>query len=101
MVGFNKAMKEQKTKAMASWKGSGEKTISPVYNQILEENGPTRFLGYENIQDEGRVIAILSDGKETGQLSAGEEGQLLFDQTPFMENQVDKWETVDARLMKA
>ncbi|QPJ63588.1 MAG: alanine--tRNA ligase [Candidatus Nitronauta litoralis] len=83
MVGFNKAMKEQKTKAMASWKGSGEKTISPVYNQILEENGPTRFLGYENIQDEGRVIAILSDGKETGQLSAGEEGQLLFDQTPF------------------
>lgn len=83
MDGFNKAMQEQKTKAMASWKGSGEKTISPVYNQILEENGPTRFLGYEDTEHEGRVLAILSDGKETGQLSAGEQGELLFDQTPF------------------
>lgn len=83
MDGFNKAMQEQKTKAMASWKGSGEKSISPVYNQILEGNGPTRFLGYEGTQHDGRVIAILSDGKETGQLTAGDEGELLFDQTPF------------------
>ncbi len=83
MEGFNRAMQEQKTKAMASWKGSGEKTIAPIYNQILEENGPTRFLGYEGTRHDGRVIAILSKEKEIGELSAGDEGELLFDQTPF------------------
>ena len=83
MDGFDRAMQEQKTKAMASWKGSGEKTIAPVYNQILEQNGPTRFLGYENLKHDGRVIAILVDQKETGQLNSGDEGELIFDQTPF------------------
>ncbi len=83
MDGFNRAMQEQKTKAMASWKGSGEKSIAPVYNQILEQNGPTRFLGYETMRHDGRVIAIIVDQKETGQLNPGDEGELFFDQTPF------------------
>lgn len=36
MDSFNTAMQEQKEKAMASWKGSGEKAISPVFNQVLK-----------------------------------------------------------------
>ncbi len=83
MDGFNRAMQEQKTKAMASWKGSGEKTVAPVYNKIVEGNGPTRFMGYESTQHEGRVIAILQEEKEVGQLDTGQEGELFFDQTPF------------------
>ena len=31
MAGYEKAMQEQKSKAMASWKGSGEKEVAPFY----------------------------------------------------------------------
>ena len=83
MDGFNKAMQEQKEKAMASWKGSGEKQIAPVFNSILEKSGATRFTGYENTNGEGKVLTLLQDGKEVDRLSEGQEGEMVLDQTPF------------------
>ena len=34
MMGYEKAMQEQKSKAMASWKGSGEKEVAPFYKAV-------------------------------------------------------------------
>ena len=83
MDGFHAAMQEQKEKAMASWKGSGEKAIAPVFNRILSSQGPTDFRGYESTSGEGRVIALLKEGQEVDRLSEGEEGELVLDATPF------------------
>lgn len=83
MDGFNKAMQEQKEKAMASWKGSGEKSVAPFFNEFIKSGQPTRFLGYRETRTEGKVIAILKEQKPVDSACEGETVELLMDQTPF------------------
>lgn len=83
MDGFNKAMQTQKEKAMVSWKGSGESTVAPVFNETLQKNGATKFNGYGNRHGEGKVVTLIKDNKSVKTVQAGEEFDLLVDQTPF------------------
>ncbi|MCH8156272.1 MAG: alanine--tRNA ligase [Nitrospinae bacterium] len=83
MDGFNKAMQEQKEKAAASWKGSGEKSVAPFFNEFLKSGKPTRFMGYDGTSGEAKVLAILKDQSPTDSATAGDVVQLLTDQTPF------------------
>ena len=55
MNGFNEAMQKQKEKAMASWKGSGEKSVSPFFNDFIKTEKQTRFLGYDKTFVEGKI----------------------------------------------
>ncbi len=81
--GFERAMREQREKAAASWKGSGEKEIHPFYKEFLEKSGPTLFLGYRGTSGQGQVQAILKNRQPVEAASEGEEVELLLDQTPF------------------
>lgn len=83
MVGFDRAMKEQKETAMASWKGSGEQKLSPFFKEFIQKNPATIFQGYQNIRDEGKVLAILKDQREIKSAATGEEVEILLDKTPF------------------
>ena len=83
MDGFNKAMQQQKEKAMASWKGSGEKLVSPFFNNFIKTEEPTRFLGYDKTLAEGQILAILKWSKPVDSANEGEEVELLMNQTPF------------------
>jgi len=83
MDGFNNSMQEQKEKAMASWKGSGEKAIAPFFKKFMKEGKPTRFLGYDTTSAKGQVIAILKNFEPTDSANEGEKVDLLMDQTPF------------------
>ncbi len=83
MDGFNRAMQEQKEKAMASWKGSGEKEIAPFFKEFLKTNPATRFEGYQNTQSSGRVLAILKDQETIPAAGTSEKIGLLMDATPF------------------
>ncbi|MBX6351827.1 MAG: alanine--tRNA ligase [Thermoflavifilum sp.] len=44
---------------------------------------PSRFVGYTTLSTHGEITGLLRDGKLVEELSAGEEGQLLLDVTPF------------------
>lgn len=81
--GFNEAMQEQKEKAIASWSGSGEKSIAPFFKEFLKNGKPTQFLGYDRTSSKGQVIAILKNLKPVNSANEGEEIELLMDQTPF------------------
>ena len=83
MDGFNKAMQQQKEKARASWKGSGEKLVSPFFNNFIKTEKPTRFLGYDKNLAEGQILAILKGSKPVNSANEGEEVELLMNQTPF------------------
>jgi alanyl-tRNA synthetase len=83
MDGFNKAMQAQKKKAMASWKGSGESAVSPVFNETLQKNGASKFTGYGNTHGEGKVVTLIKDNKSVDSVKEGDECDLLVDQTPF------------------
>ena len=83
MDGFNKAMQEQKQKAMDSWKGSGDKLVTPFFNEFMKTGKPTNFLGYDKLIAEGQVLAILKDLKPVEFANKGEEVEILVNQTPF------------------
>ena len=83
MEGYTRAMNDQKAKAIASWKGSGEKEVASFYKEFLQSSPPTVFEGYGTTQGEGRVLAILKDQEPVDSASSGNEIEFLTDKTPF------------------
>ncbi|MEZ5814829.1 MAG: alanine--tRNA ligase [Alphaproteobacteria bacterium] len=80
---FDTCMAEQKAKARAAWSGSGDAGTDKLWFDILEECGPTEFLGYDLEQADGKTLAIIKDGKRVESLKEGEEGVIITNQTPF------------------
>jgi alanyl-tRNA synthetase len=83
IAGFNAAMERQREEARKHWVGSGEAATDALWFGLREKVGATEFLGYETHVAEGKVLAIVSGGKEVEEASAGAEAQLVLNQTPF------------------
>ncbi len=66
-----------------AWAGSGEAATDKLWFDLLDQVGPTEFLGYETETAEGEVLALIKDGKLVKQLKKGEEGIVIVNQTPF------------------
>ena len=82
-AGFEKAMDEQRAKARAAWAGSGETADQAIWFDVRQKVGATEFLGYDAEKAEGKVVAIVLDGKEVPALKPGQKGWLIVNQTPF------------------
>jgi alanyl-tRNA synthetase len=81
--GFEQAMRQQRERARASWKGAEKAQVAPVYQELLEK-GRTTFLGYETMScASSRVTALVVNQTSVGELPAGAEAELVLDQTPF------------------
>ena len=81
---FDELMSEQKARAKAAWKGSGDKSAKGDFKALLERFGENKFSGYEELERTSKVLALLDeDFKETQILKAGEQGWAMFDVTPF------------------
>lgn len=82
--GFDEAMAAQKAKARAAWVGSGSSADQAIWLGAADTYGPTEFLGYETETAEGQILAIFDqDQKEVAELSLGETGYVILNQTPF------------------
>lgn len=83
-VGFTAAMKEQKERAKAAWKGSGESDIASRFTALLEEGIHSEFSGYTKLRDESRVIALVTaNGDRVEKLATGDSGYVVTGKTPF------------------
>jgi len=80
---FNKRMEEQKTKARAAWKGSGDKKTDQLWFKIYEEFGPTEFVGYEKIKSEGKILNIIKNNNSVKNIEKNDEAIIITNQTPF------------------
>ena len=76
-------MEQQKAEARKAWAGSGEAATDKLWFDLLDQVGPTEFLGYETETAEGEVLALIKGGKPVKQLKKGEEGIVIVNQTPF------------------
>ena len=81
--GFNTAMAEQKAKARAAWSGSGEAADATVWFDVAEKSGVTEFLGYDTETAEGKIAALVQDGKAVDAAKVGDDVQIALNQTPF------------------
>ena len=81
--GFDAAMALQKAAARAAWKGSGAAADGELWFDIAEREGATEFTGYSASEGEGRVVALVVDGKEVPSADSGQDVIVLTNQTPF------------------
>jgi alanyl-tRNA synthetase len=82
--GFEAAMNTQKAAARAAWVGSGDVKGEQIWYDLKQEHGATEFLGYDTIQAEGVVLALVdSMGASVKMAVVGDHVQILLNQTPF------------------
>ncbi|MEZ4352063.1 MAG: alanine--tRNA ligase [Myxococcota bacterium] len=80
--GFDTAMGEQKTRARAAWKGSGDTAVQEIYGRVAADLR-TSFRGYETLEIETSVAVMLRGGEVVGEAGEGDEIELVFEETPF------------------
>ncbi len=80
--GFDTSMAEQKARARAAWKGSGDTAIQEVYGRIAADVS-TAFRGYEALELETPITALVAAGEAVASAVSGDEVELIFDETPF------------------
>ncbi|HYQ40278.1 MAG TPA: alanine--tRNA ligase, partial [Pseudomonas sp.] len=75
--GFEREMQAQRERARSA------SAFDMDYNSLINVEGETRFTGYEGTSGSGKVVALFKEGMSVDSLSAGEEGVVVLDQTPF------------------
>lgn len=81
---FETLMNEQKQKAKASWKGSGDAQNDGDFKQLLEKYPKNEFVGYSQNSSKTKIVALLNEEfKEVSQLACGQTGWVMLEQTPF------------------
>ncbi len=80
---FDEAMEQQRARARAHWKGSGEAAVEEIWHRVREEAGATAFTGYDAEAGEACVRAIVAEGVLVDEVGAGSEAQVVLDETPF------------------
>ncbi|MDR1460310.1 MAG: alanine--tRNA ligase [Campylobacteraceae bacterium] len=81
---FDELMSEQKKRAKASWKGSGDKAVQGDFKELLDSFGVNKFVGYETTKTKAKILALLDDNfKKVDKLDAKTAGWVLLDNTPF------------------
>jgi alanyl-tRNA synthetase len=81
-AGFDAAMDAQRERARAAWKGSGQAAVGPVHSQLAADF-ETRFLGYDRLSAESRVLALVVKGAAAPQAREGDAVELVAEETPF------------------
>jgi len=76
-AGFERAMDAQRERARAAGK------FGVDMSGRIEVDQPTVFHGYELLQENSRVLGLYRGGQPVKALQAGDEGQVVLDQTPF------------------
>jgi alanyl-tRNA synthetase len=78
---FQRLLEEQKERSRREWmeRERGESDFAP----FLKEYPETEFLGYSELEVEGKVLALIKGEGLVEELKEGEEGGVLLDRTPF------------------
>ncbi|HEX3813036.1 MAG TPA: alanine--tRNA ligase [Mycobacteriales bacterium] len=81
---FRRLMREQQERGrgIAKERKTGAADLS-VYRGLLDTNGPSEFTGYSEVGGQGRVLALLRGVESVPVASAGDEIDVVLDETPF------------------
>lgn len=81
VTGFEQAMAAQKERSRKARKDSSMKALE--LHELVEDVNPTVFTGYERLEDDCKVLAVISDTNRETEMEAGDEALVVFDRTPF------------------
>ncbi|WP_066637768.1 alanine--tRNA ligase [Desulfolucanica intricata] len=81
--GFNKAMENQRERARSARQETEYISEAAVLlKNIREERGQTNFVGYNQLEAEAKIIALIKDGQLVESAQAGEDVEIIMDITP-------------------
>jgi alanyl-tRNA synthetase len=78
---FEEQMEGQRQRAKAAWKGSGMQALADA--EGIEKIPATDFAGYEETETDAEVLFLFDGTSAAKALSAGMEGAVVLDRTPF------------------
>lgn len=81
--GFDKYMEQQKETARAARKSDDEIAWQDEDLGFFTSEDPTEFIGYDTLNAEVFIKAVLINRKPVDSISEGEEGIIILDKTPF------------------
>ncbi len=81
--GFASAMERQRAEARKAWSGSGEAATESLWFELREQLGASEFLGYDAEEAEGKIIALVENGKSVEAVHPGHQVAIIANQTPF------------------
>lgn len=77
IAGFEQEMEKQRKQSQES------SQFAVDYTEHLQVDVCTDFTGYEHLAHEAKIVALFTQGKSVEKLTAGEEGIIVLDRTPF------------------
>lgn len=81
--GFQKALEAQKIRARGA---QADKVIvaDQLYADVLKQHGDSKFLGYDTLDADGKIVAIMANGQLVETFGGvNQPFELVLDQTPF------------------
>lgn len=75
--GFDKAMAEQRTRAQQA------NNFGTDYNDVLNVEQKTEFIGYTSLEGSSTVTQLISEGAFVESLQEGDKGKIILSETPF------------------
>ena len=81
-TGFEAAIEEQRTRARKTGGFEGE-TARPALSELAARVGTTAFVGYEHLNSEGVVQALLKGDRLVKDAREGDDIEVVLDVTPF------------------
>ncbi|MCU5773043.1 alanine--tRNA ligase [Erwiniaceae bacterium BAC15a-03b] len=76
-AGFELAMEQQRRRARDA---SG---FGADYNNVIRIDSASAFKGYQQLELTAAITAIFVDGQQADEITAGQEGVIVLDETPF------------------
>jgi alanyl-tRNA synthetase len=81
LAGFEQEMAAQRERARSTHAFSGGMEVLRAYENLGV--GKTGFVGYQQLQQQSVVIAILADSAPVGHASQGQQVEVILQETPF------------------
>ena len=81
IISFNEHMEAQRLRARKAREALGDLAWAGI--DLGLDNTPSRFTGYDAMNDNGIVLAIVTQDEVSSSIREGEEGIVILDKTPF------------------
>ena len=81
--GFEEHLEEQRRRSKASSKETVIEKLPQAYKDLVDAGQKSKFTGYDSIETDGLILAIVKDGASQDKVSKGFKGELVTDKTPF------------------
>jgi alanyl-tRNA synthetase len=80
---FSELMEEQRDRARSARKQNMMNENADLISGLIARGIKSEFTGYSSVQEETKVLEVVSGGKIAASMKEGETGEIILERTPF------------------